>query len=336
MTGTIITEGELERMRASIFPPPETDLDGRRRRLRALSEHRVASWPNTLEALRSKKENWKREHEEEEEARRREVDCIDAAVQRKLRMETIKKANDRLYEQTDRMKVLRSVQLYSEVVSTRAEQIGEKEARRQALKQRNEAFAVAIARSMAEADKDEAAAKERRMEKARTIAALQQEQLAEYRSSCMARLAREKAEGDERKTAAVAAVAAEKSAAAAARAAARTQLEKMFAANLDLRAVKAAAAARDAAETEKCAREKEGLERVARARRELEARRFAERQTVRQRMIARACAELAARRDESDAREAREAAEQQQRADAEEARREDMRRRQRDAIDRSR
>lgn len=48
--------------------------------------------------------------------KRRGIDREEALLQRKLRAETITKANDKLYEQTGKMKLLRSNLLYAEVI----------------------------------------------------------------------------------------------------------------------------------------------------------------------------------------------------------------------------
>lgn len=61
-------------------------------------------------------ENWKKKQEEEIEVKRRGIDREEAVLQRKLRAETIRKANDKLYEQTGKMKLLRSNLLYAEVI----------------------------------------------------------------------------------------------------------------------------------------------------------------------------------------------------------------------------
>lgn len=61
-------------------------------------------------------ENWKREQEEQIESKRRGIDREEATLQRKLRAETIQQANDKLYEQTGKMKLLRSNLLYAEVI----------------------------------------------------------------------------------------------------------------------------------------------------------------------------------------------------------------------------
>lgn len=66
--------------------------------------------------MSSKKENWKKQQEDEVEAKRRDIDRQEAFLQRRLRAETIKRANDRLYEQTAKMKLLRGNLLHAEVI----------------------------------------------------------------------------------------------------------------------------------------------------------------------------------------------------------------------------
>ncbi|CAN0273428.1 unnamed protein product, partial [Ectocarpus fasciculatus] len=65
-------------------------------------------------------ENWKKQQEDLVEAKRRDVDKEEALLQRQMRAETIKRANDKLYEQTGKMKLLRSNLLYAEVIEVRS------------------------------------------------------------------------------------------------------------------------------------------------------------------------------------------------------------------------
>lgn len=53
------------------------------------------------------------------EAKRRNTDKEEAFLQRQMRAETIKRANDKLYEQTGKMKLLRSNLLFAEVIEVR-------------------------------------------------------------------------------------------------------------------------------------------------------------------------------------------------------------------------
>ena len=71
----IINRSELERIKASILPSIEDNSKiERKRELKKKSEDRLKNWPNTLEALRLKKESFMKDREAEEEAKRQEVD----------------------------------------------------------------------------------------------------------------------------------------------------------------------------------------------------------------------------------------------------------------------
>eukprot|EP00953_Heterococcus_sp_UTEX-ZZ885_P025790 13990-Heterococcus_DN1.PRE.2 len=73
--GVMLTRAELAAMRSHVMPAVETDFDARRRELKRLSDDRVAHWPNTLEATRLKKQNWKLEREQRLEEARLQIDA---------------------------------------------------------------------------------------------------------------------------------------------------------------------------------------------------------------------------------------------------------------------
>lgn len=74
----VLTKAELERMRLQArqggSAPLETKEQKRKAELKQLSNERVKNWPNTLEALRKKKESYLKEREDAEELRRQEQD----------------------------------------------------------------------------------------------------------------------------------------------------------------------------------------------------------------------------------------------------------------------
>jgi hypothetical protein len=75
MSATMINRSELERIKASILPSIEDNSRiERRKELKKKSEDRLKNWPNTLEALRLKKESFLKDREAEEEAKRQEID----------------------------------------------------------------------------------------------------------------------------------------------------------------------------------------------------------------------------------------------------------------------
>ena len=124
---SIVPASELERMRLSVLPKKPMD-HGEKARLarKQLSEDRKSKWPNTLDAIRIQKDRAMKEREDILEAERQEVDRKEATLQKKKRMAAIERANMLLYEQTDKMKNLRSQQLYADVIRDRDHQVAEK------------------------------------------------------------------------------------------------------------------------------------------------------------------------------------------------------------------
>merc|ERR1719164_335336 len=71
-----------------------------------------------------KKESFKADRMAMEEKERQEIDRKEAQLQKEMRISSIKRANTILYEQTDKMKNLRSQQMYSDVLADRSERAG--------------------------------------------------------------------------------------------------------------------------------------------------------------------------------------------------------------------
>lgn len=70
----VLSRSEIERMKSSLAPPPSTDKSLRKNELKKISEERQQHWPNTLEAMRKKKESFVKDREEKEELKRQEID----------------------------------------------------------------------------------------------------------------------------------------------------------------------------------------------------------------------------------------------------------------------
>lgn len=71
----IISKTEIIRMKKSLLNENENnEKDKKLKYLKNLSNERVKNWPNTLEALRKKKESYLKEKEEIEEKKRQEID----------------------------------------------------------------------------------------------------------------------------------------------------------------------------------------------------------------------------------------------------------------------
>lgn len=94
--------------------------------LKQLSENRVSGWSDTLESKRKSKLRWKQEVLDREEEKRQAIDKKEEAIRNKFREETLQRAKELQYEQNEKVKFLRSQQLYTEVIETRQQQMEEK------------------------------------------------------------------------------------------------------------------------------------------------------------------------------------------------------------------
>eukprot|EP00903_Cladosiphon_okamuranus_P006649 g6492.t1 len=250
-------------------------------------------------------ENWKKEQEDLVESKRRDIDKAEAFLQRQMRAETIKRANDKLYEQTGKMKLLRSNLLYAEVIETRKDQIAEKAERRGDEEALAAAYHEEIIRKVAEGDAKEKATAEARTAKEKVTAREQQQQLQEFQAKYITSLVKEKKDGDETQRAAKAAIEAEEEEKRMLKKKNRKEMEKMLAANQDLQQRRAARISEEQA-------------------------------AIRQQMIDKATRELEATRKAVDNKEEREALQQRQKEDDAAARKQKAREDLRLQIDKSR
>jgi hypothetical protein len=133
--GITLTRSEINRMRQEAAAEQEVSMKtARKAELKMLSQRRMEKWPNTLEALRKKKESWLRDQREKEEMMRQKIDREEAEIRKQQRLDAITRANDLLYAQTDKMKMLKSQKLYSDVIYDRRYQIADKMQQKEAYK----------------------------------------------------------------------------------------------------------------------------------------------------------------------------------------------------------
>ncbi|ETP39923.1 hypothetical protein F442_12665 [Phytophthora nicotianae P10297] len=196
---TTLSADELERMRASVSPPVQSDREARRQAIRLKSEQRTAKWPNTLEAMRKKKDRWKKDKEERLEEERKKIDEEEMRLQREAQTKQIERANRLLYEQTDRMKTLRSKQLLTDVVHHRTLQLEEK----QMLKDQDDLtsyhYDQQVVAQVIEGEAEEQRKRKKRLEENARLAAIQKQQLEEYKQRYINELREEKREGERMK-----------------------------------------------------------------------------------------------------------------------------------------
>merc|ERR1711998_327741 len=100
-------------------------------------------------------DNWKIEKLEKEEKERQLIDREEAELQKRMRIEAIKRANSILYEQTDKMKGLRSAQLFTDVIADREEQVAERSIKKKWTDERGGDYYFVMMQQLAEANKKE-------------------------------------------------------------------------------------------------------------------------------------------------------------------------------------
>ena len=123
---TNMSRRELHNIKMMVAPPIHTDHQKDKLERKALSDARVAQWPNTLEAMRRNKDVARERRLEAEEAERLKEDKRLAAARAQERKIRIERANRMIYEKTDRMKVLKSNLMFADIVAHRDRQVEEK------------------------------------------------------------------------------------------------------------------------------------------------------------------------------------------------------------------
>lgn len=205
MSASVIRASELEAIRRRAFigklvVSAESEAlsseANRRAKLKQLSDARSKRWPNTLAAQRRAKANARRVREEKEEAARRVLDQQEEQRRARDRLATIKMANDKLQAQTDRMKMLKSQRLLSDVIDARAAQIELKKRIQKMETQREGHWFVLQQEQLAEAEKKELQNAAKAKAKALKLAAEQKEQLEIYTEEYIKRLTEERMEGE--------------------------------------------------------------------------------------------------------------------------------------------
>jgi len=128
----VLTISDLSRITECLGSdtPEFSERKLKREHLKKLSDDRVRKWPDTLASKRQSKLEWKRQREEIEELRRLDADRREAELRDGMRRTALARSESQLREQSDRIRSLRSQELYTEVVATRKEQVIEMRERR--------------------------------------------------------------------------------------------------------------------------------------------------------------------------------------------------------------
>ena len=128
----VITIDELQRIRGqcttggfaafkaeTMYMDEESMAKQERLTLQEKSKARIANWPNTMQAMRKKREEERYARLEAEELERRRIDALEFDLQQEQRMKVVERANKHAYDQQDIMKAFKSKLLMSDVLAER-------------------------------------------------------------------------------------------------------------------------------------------------------------------------------------------------------------------------
>jgi hypothetical protein len=248
MAGYVISGRELAtiRSRASLgaagtsvlAPPVDMAHHARAEKRKEASNARAGKWPNTLTALRQRKEQARFERLERAEAARRVIDEEEAVLRLERDAEVLDMARRKLVENTDKMKMLRSNKMLIHANLVREKQIAQKERRKAAIERRDQLYHEKVMEKLREEEEAEAAAAVRTAERALEVQVMLKQQLGEAQHAARARMEEEKLEGRRIRRAAEEAAAEEEAAELARRETQRRNNEDMQAVNKELQQIK--------------------------------------------------------------------------------------------------
>merc|ERR1719174_1264651 len=153
-----------------------------RARLHELSNTRKGQWPNTIEALRERKERARQEKLEAEEKLRVEIDREEEALQAEKRRLAIERANKMLYDSTDRVKALHSKLMLADVMEERERQMEVKQRQRMREVEAEERWYQKQQDAIRRMDAEEDLRDEEEMQKRAEVGRVRSEQIAQQKS----------------------------------------------------------------------------------------------------------------------------------------------------------
>jgi hypothetical protein len=98
----------------------EQEVRARERQdLQEMSKARVKNWPNTIDALRKKKDDERIKRLEEEEIERRKIDAMEYELQVQQRTQALENANKYMHDSKDQVKAFHSKLLLCDIMQER-------------------------------------------------------------------------------------------------------------------------------------------------------------------------------------------------------------------------
>ena len=195
----VITLDELQRIKDSCTmteTKASFDKTKNRESLYQKSQQRVKNWPNTIQALRKKKDEDRIKRLEEEEIARRKVDAEEESLQMDLRNQTIDAANTAIYESQDRVKAFKSRLMMCDMMEERDQQAKLKKKKNKMEQQIEKQWEELERQQLAEQDEKTRAALEQQYKKKMDNATDINNQLEEFKMSYVKKLQEEMLEGE--------------------------------------------------------------------------------------------------------------------------------------------
>ena len=217
------------------------------------------------------------------------------------RLEAIKRANDLMYAQTDKMKSLKSQKAYADVIHYRGSQVEFKEKQKESEVVWNSQFHVAILDRVAKGEAEEEAKKARMEEQRKIIAIARKEQVDDVRARRAAEKAEAYAIGEAMKEQSKKQLADEYEAQVQKQIRIAEGNAAMVVANEKLKAVRTQIMQQEAEAQAAREAEKDIIEGRQKARKALEIRRFEKAQETRQKIIDAAVKQLASKNNKDEA-----------------------------------
>ena len=244
--------------------------------------------------------DWKKAREEKEEAERRRIDQIEADLQRKKRVDAIKRANQLMYEQTDKMKFLRGQQLYTDVIADREDQVAFLKQKERELKEYDQKCHDLQMAKLVESDRRDKEERDRRKNQSKAISEIQQKQLLDTKNQLIKKLKAAHVEGELMKEMIEQDILDEQRIHAEKMAEAKERNAAMRDANMNLQDLRKELLKVEEVEAAKRAEQVATMDRIVKARAALEKKHFAERQAIRMKLIESATKDLNARQEKED------------------------------------
>ncbi|CAD8068563.1 unnamed protein product [Paramecium primaurelia] len=120
---SVVPLSQLRRIQQNCFGTQENFGLIQKMELHAKSQERVKRWPNTINALRKKKDQTRFERFKADEEERRKQEEEEALYQAQVKQEILEKANRQIYEANPRVRQFQSKLLITDVIQERDAQV---------------------------------------------------------------------------------------------------------------------------------------------------------------------------------------------------------------------